>query len=234
MLQSFAEKNMKKCVLILILIMTAPYVWAQTVQRKSVMPGFFVPSGALKTKSEPEKLPPIKVINYEQQTTNDTKTEPHTVSIDNNYQSSPNQSSGGPAKISASTSQIKNNNSFLPPAITSNELPHAVEVNIADINPASKPENNPKTTQPKIISTSSSDTVNVSQQPTTTVDEQISKQPTAQTDQNINQSDSPKEVFARIMAEHWKDLNAISSGNYSGNIGLNKILADYKDQEHIF
>lgn len=245
----------------MVLIMTAPYAWAQTVQRKSVMPGFFVPNGALKTKSEPEKLPPVEsMVNYQQPSANDDSYEP--------------------SKISASNEQIKNSNSFLPTHIISNELPHAIETypglnhsdETKDTIISKQPESTKKPKQPIIKKSADSSPPqpkreinkadmakeNISNTANTEVNALPAKDfatnskvtgvtKTENTNENNNvvknsqatnqvtaNTDSPAEIFARIFKQHWQDLEAINRGTYTGNENISKILADYKNREHIY
>ena len=56
---------MKKNLLIIaLLIILAPDVWAQTIKRTTRTPGFFVPQGALQTGQRTEKLVPVEQMKY--------------------------------------------------------------------------------------------------------------------------------------------------------------------------
>ena len=56
---------MRRNVLIIVFCLCAANVYAQVVQRKDTMPGFFVPGGALSVVSKPEKLPPVPQFNHQ-------------------------------------------------------------------------------------------------------------------------------------------------------------------------
>lgn len=54
----------KNLLIIVLLILLAPGVWAQTIKRTTRNPGFFVPQGALQTGQRTEKLVPVEQMKY--------------------------------------------------------------------------------------------------------------------------------------------------------------------------
>lgn len=211
MILCLTERKMKKYILALIFAITAPYVWAQNVQHGNVMPGFFVPNGALKTNSTPEKLPPIETMTYGQKNpafhnnaqiqkpqaqNNAQNNATETVSVNNANNNNAN-SVAKPTRLSTSNEQIKKLNSFLPQAIE-------------------------KTTEEQ------SDIVDNDKN---TTNDTVSDQPS---DNTASSAVSAQDIFAQIFEEYQKDIQAISKNEFVENKRLLKILADYKNQEHLF
>ena len=233
---------MKKYILILVCVIAAPYVWAQNVQRNGVMPGFFVPSGALKTQTATEKLPSVESMAYknkkdyiqaqaqkaqrleaEKQKREAAAKQEKTDLVNtanNGAQNTLNKPYTDPAAISSKKEQIKATNSFLPQTVKTKP--------ISTISTSENEDEN--------LYDDDEDFVNETKQESSDIVQNENKAPSRQqsAQQRTSQADSPQQIFALIFSEYEKDIKAISRGEFVENKRLNKILADYQNQEHIF
>ncbi|MBP5353412.1 MAG: hypothetical protein J6Y91_06620 [Alphaproteobacteria bacterium] len=108
---------MKKYILILIALIFLPlYVSAQNVKRGDVMPGFFVPDGALQTQRQPEKLPPVEAIQYGKKMS-DALME---AQIQKQQEAQKAQQKNTATHTTADNTAKKSKNSFLPAQYTAN------------------------------------------------------------------------------------------------------------------
>ena len=211
---------MKKYLSVFIVILCASYAWAQIPQRSDVMPGFFVPDGALRTTPKAEKLPPIEAMAYgEKMSEAYRKAQERKQALEQEKKQQeaamPNANVQTPEKPKADLKEIAKHNSFLPQNMQKKTPSTKVQItDSTNIKPEiSVPDSNVKTT-------------NIEQSPTKTAN-------TRPTDEQA-QTDSPQKIFERIFTEHWQDLETIARGGTVNNPRLNKILADYQNQEHLF
>lgn len=230
------------CIPVFLHAQTTQQSGAQTVQRNNIMPGFFIPNGALQTNNRAEKLPPVESIGYRQKMSD--AVQQHQQQQIRQQQIKQQQQQAAQGKENAATlgttakTTQTTGNSFMPTKIKSADKPSIIP------EPTTTPNkkidtipSNAEETQPTLEEiTPSASTIksNIADNPNTATATTAMNTPKTENNTSPAATNPAKNAFDIIIEEYRQDLIDIGQGKYTPSKRLKEILDDYINKEHAF